>query len=51
MSIVALSMGVISFVLHSISIIKSKCCNSECIIKTKKNNSSHNIEGDNINNV
>lgn len=44
MNIIAITVGVVSFVLHSIAIIKSKCCNSECIIKTKKNNINNNIQ-------
>lgn len=46
-NVVALIIGLSTFTLVSIKIIKSKCCSaSECILKTEKNNISSNIDGD-----
>lgn len=49
-NIIGLTCGAFVIVLQSVYIIKSKCCNSECVLKLKnqKNNSDNNIETNNV---
>jgi hypothetical protein len=44
--VVAISISLLSAVIHSIRIIKSRCCKTECLINFQKqnNNNSNNID-------